>query len=53
MHMPNMILKRIIASSKDAIMEDMHMKEQRETKNDELVYKVQNLMGSSIKVKLV
>ena len=45
MHMLNVISKRIKASSRDVIMEGTHMKEKYETKNDELVYKAQNLTG--------
>ena len=52
MHMLNMISKIIKASSIDVIMEETHIKEKYETKNDELVYTTQNLMGSSTKVKL-
>ena len=50
--MLNEISKRIKASSIDVIMEGTHMKEKYETKNNELVYKAQNLTGLSIKVKL-
>ena len=38
-----MISKRIKASSRDVIMEKTYMKEKCETKDVELVYKVQNL----------
>jgi len=47
-----MILKRFKVGSRDVIMEETHMKEKWETKNEELVYKTQNLTGSSTKVKL-
>ena len=45
MHALNVILKRIKESSRDVITEDTYMKEKYETKNDKLVYKVQNLTG--------
>ena len=50
--MLNVISKKIIASSRDVITEEMHMKKECETKNDEVVFKAQNLMSSSTKVKL-
>ena len=40
------------ASSRVLIMEETHMKEKCGTKNNELVYKAQNLTGASTKVKL-
>ena len=43
--MPNVILKRISAISRNGIMEDMHMKEKYETKIDELVFVAQNFIG--------
>ena len=49
MHTLNVISNRIKVSSGDVIIEKTHMKEKCETKNDELVYKAQNLMGSSTK----
>ena len=51
-HMLNVISKRIKASSSNVIMERTGMKEKHEIKNDELVYKAQNLTGSFTKVKL-
>jgi len=36
---------RITASHRDEIMEETHIKVKHETKNDELVYKAQNLTG--------
>ena len=36
-----MVSKRIKASSRDVIMEETHMKENYETKFDELVFKAQ------------
>ena len=38
-----MVSKRIKASSRDVIMEDTHMKENCETKFDELVFKAQKI----------
>ena len=52
MHAKNVISKRISASFRAVTIEETHMKEKCETKNDELVYKAQNLKGSSPKVKL-
>ena len=53
MHMLNVFSKRIKASSRYIIMEETHMKEKCETKNDVLVFKAQKLMGSYTRVKLV
>ena len=50
--MLNAILNRLKASSRAVIIEKTHMKEKHKTKNNELVYKAQNLTGSSNKVKL-
>ena len=52
MHMLNRISKRIKASPRDVIMEETLIKEKCETKNDKLVFKAQNLTGSSTIVKL-
>jgi len=52
MHMLNVMLKRIKTGSTDVIMEDTHMKEKYETKNDELLFKAENLTGSSTKVMI-
>ena len=43
--MLNVISKIIRTSCRDVIMEETHMKEKYEIKNDELVYKAQNLTG--------
>ena len=51
MHMLN-VLKRSKASSIDVIMEETHIEEKWETKNDESVFNAQNLKGSSTKGKL-
>ena len=51
MHMLSVISKRIKSSSRDAIIEEIYMKEQYETKHNESVFKAQNLIGTSIKVK--
>jgi len=48
----NVILKRIKACSRDVIIEGTDMKEKHEIKNDELVFKAQNITDSSTKVKL-
>ena len=50
--MLNVISKRIKASSRDKIIEEAHIKERHETKNDELVNEAQDLTGLSTKVKL-
>ena len=53
MHLLNVISKRIKVSFGVVIMEETQVKEKYATKNDELVYKVQTLIGSSIIFKLV
>jgi len=52
MYMLNVFSKRIKASCRDVLVEDTYMKEKYETKNNELVFKAQNLTGSSTKVKI-
>ena len=52
MHMLNVISKTIKASSRVVIMEETHMKEKYEAKYNDLVYKAQNPIYSSTKVKL-
>ena len=52
MYILNVISKTIKESPRYVIMEETHMKEKCGTKNDELVYKAQNRMGSSTTVKL-
>ena len=48
--MLNVILNTIKANSRDIIMEEIYMEETHETKHDEIVYKAQQLTGSSTKV---
>ena len=50
-HMLNMILKRAKESSRDVIMKKTYMKEKHETKNDELLFKAENIIGSFTRVK--
>ena len=49
--MLNVILKKMKASFRDVIIEETHMKEKYETKNNQLVFNAQNLTSSSTKVE--
>jgi len=51
--MLNVVLKRIEACSRDVLIEETHVKEKYETKNDELVFKAQNLIDPFTKIKTV
>ena len=47
----NVISKIIKPRFRYVLMEETYMTEKHETKNDELAFKIQNLTGSSTKVK--
>ena len=50
--MLNVILKRIVENSRDVIMEETDMKVNMRLKNDGLIFKAQNLISQSTKVKI-
>ena len=53
MHMLNVISKIIKVSFRDIIIEETHMKEKHEIKNDELVFMAQNRTGDLPKSSLL